>query len=269
MYTKSIQLKEILKHHSGSNVNHYVGLKTKWHVCENRNLLVSSIIEDEHTPVGIEIIHSGLTTQLDFTGVTSYEILFFDSEKQFTGKTFSLDEGSSTFRVETQARFILIWNTKEDEKTRRDLQNFNCKSLLLDNEIAFTINRLSGHYGKFPYFILKHPRSPCYAQIPIHLVEDETLADHLPGSVLAITSEILEDKAKKEALLLYHFEKVHEKISIESNQPKDLALVLSSDSAYYLPKVDNKPIFMNSIPYGGVLLDLDGHIIVQSNQHFI
>ncbi|MEC5166739.1 hypothetical protein RCH18_002487 [Flavobacterium sp. PL11] len=269
MYTKSIQLKEIVQHQSGSDIDHYVGLKTQWHICENRNLVVSPLIEDKFTPLGIEISHSALTTQLDFTGVTPYEILLFDSEKQFMGKTFSLHEGSGTFRIETQARFILIWNTKEDEKTRRELQNFNCKTLLLDDDLVFTINKLSGYYGKFPYFILKHPKSPCYTQIPIHLVEDESSADHLPGSVLSITSEILEDKDKKESLLLYHFEKVYEKISVESNRPKDLALVLSSDSAYYLPKVNNKPRFLNSIPYGGVLLDLNGHIIAQSIQHFI
>ena len=129
MKTKIIELIETQTLLNGNQCGQSISLKTNWHCTEDRNISVSSLIPEKIIPIGIEINHQEITTQLDFTGVTPYEIWYFDSEKNFTGKTFSLHEGSGIFRVETQARFILIWNTKKDENTKIKLQSFDCKSL--------------------------------------------------------------------------------------------------------------------------------------------
>lgn len=101
---------------------------TQWHIIENRSVSVSNLLSDSIAPIGIELSHEELTTLIDFTGVTPYEIWYFDGKKQFMGKTFSFQEGSGTFRVETQARFVLLWNIKEDEEALKILRNFDCKA---------------------------------------------------------------------------------------------------------------------------------------------
>ena len=130
MKTKIIELIETQTLPDGNQCGHSINLKTNWHCTEDRNISVAKLLSEEIIPICIEIMHQEITTQLDFTGVTPYEIWYFDSDKNFTGKTFSLHEGTGTFRVETQARFILIWNTKEDENTKIKLQSFDCKSLV-------------------------------------------------------------------------------------------------------------------------------------------
>lgn len=124
MQTKTIELIQTRMQSDGSNDIHKISLKMQSHSISNRSVEVSKLISNSTIPIGIECSHNQLTTLLDFTGVTPYEIWYFDYEKQFTGKTFSLHKGSGTFRVETQARFILLWNTKED-KNVKTLQLFN------------------------------------------------------------------------------------------------------------------------------------------------
>jgi hypothetical protein len=131
MQTKTIELIQTLMQSDGSNDIHQISLKVQSHLISNRSVDVLKLLSDAIIPMGIECSHNQLTTLLDFTGVTPYEIWYFDDNKQFTGKTFSFHKGSGTFRVETQARFILLWNTKENKGTNKILQDFNCKEYSL------------------------------------------------------------------------------------------------------------------------------------------
>ena len=268
MYTKSIQLNEIQKHHTGSEIQHYVNLKTQWHLCDSRNLTVSALIEEQSTPVGIEISHSGLTTQLDFTAVTPYEIWFFDDRKQFTGKAFSFHEGSGTFRVETQARFLLIWNTKEDKDTQEKLANFKCKELLVDTDRFAVTTNFSGDYGKFPYFIIRHANSPCFSQIPVILMTKENPLDNRKGCIIVVDEIILHEEEKLLPIVLDRFKSAYDKVNENLVVPKSMALVLGPKKAYYLDAENPVPFFSESIPSGKILLDMDAKMIAEHTQHY-
>ena len=124
MQTKTMAFYQTLLHKDGSTTIQKISLNVQSHLISNRSIEVSKLLSETSIPVGIECSHDQITTLLDFTGVTPYEIWYFDDKKQFSGKTFNFHQGSGTFRVETQARFILLWNTKED-KNVKTLQLFN------------------------------------------------------------------------------------------------------------------------------------------------
>jgi len=124
MQTKTMALYQTLLQTDGTNAIQKISLKVQSHLISNRNVEVSKLLSETVTPIGIECSHDQITTLLDFTRVTPYEIWYFDDKKQFTGKTFNIHHGSGTFRVETQARFILLWHTKEDTNAKI-LQHFN------------------------------------------------------------------------------------------------------------------------------------------------
>jgi hypothetical protein len=131
MQTKTIELIQTLMQSDGANSIHQISSSIQSHQIKNRTVEVSKLLPEAIVPIGIECSHDQITKLLDFTGVTPYEIWYFDDEKQFTGKTFSFQKGRGTFRVETQARFILPWNTKEDKDTTQILQYFKCKEYIL------------------------------------------------------------------------------------------------------------------------------------------
>lgn len=124
MQTKTMALYQTLLHKDGCTTIQKISLKVQSHLISNRNVEVSKLLSEKIIPIVMECTHYQLTTLLDFTGVTPYEIWYFDHKKQFSGKTFNFHQGNGTFRVETQARFILLWNTKED-KNVKTLQLFN------------------------------------------------------------------------------------------------------------------------------------------------
>ena len=124
MQTKTMALYQTLLQKDGSTTIQKISLKVQSHLISNRNVEVSKLLSQKTIPIVMERNHDQLTTLLDFNGVTPYEIWYFDDKKQFSGKTFNFHQGSGTFRVETQARFTLLWNTKED-KNAKTLQLFN------------------------------------------------------------------------------------------------------------------------------------------------
>ena len=50
---------------------------------------VGTIVEQDSIPYFLELPMQNVVTLLDFTGVTPYEIWYFDKEFQFQGKAFS------------------------------------------------------------------------------------------------------------------------------------------------------------------------------------
>lgn len=124
MQTKTMALYQTLLQKDGSTTIQKISLNVQSHLISNRSIEVSKLLSETSIPVGIECSRDQITTLLDFTGVTPYEIWYFDDKKQYSGKTFNFHQGNGTFRVETQARFILLWNAKED-KNAKILQHFN------------------------------------------------------------------------------------------------------------------------------------------------
>lgn len=126
MQTKTIELFETQTESNGSTNVLPISVSIQWQVIENQSVEVFKLLSHNISSIVIEITHDQITTLLDLTRVTPYEVWYFDAEKQFTGKTFSCDKGNGTFRVETQARYIFLWHMQVDDKRTIDLKNFIC-----------------------------------------------------------------------------------------------------------------------------------------------
>jgi hypothetical protein len=62
------------------------------------------------TPEGclLQLPATVLTTLLDLSTLNPYELWYFDEKQMFTGKAFALSSNSGAFRVQTQAKFVLV-----------------------------------------------------------------------------------------------------------------------------------------------------------------
>jgi hypothetical protein len=62
------------------------------------------------TPEGclLQLPATVLTTLLDLSTLNPYELWYFDEKQMFTGKAFALSSNSGSFRVQTQAKFVLV-----------------------------------------------------------------------------------------------------------------------------------------------------------------
>lgn len=69
---------------------------------------VSSILKKDTIKVLIEVNHNQINTLLNLTDVQPYELLYFDGNKKFQGKSFSLFSGKAPFHIQTTAHYILL-----------------------------------------------------------------------------------------------------------------------------------------------------------------
>ena len=176
MKTSAISLIEKKTHRDGGTYDHLKSLEVYLVKNEDRTILLQEVIVQKEFPVLLHIQNQQLTTLLDCTGVTPYEIWYFNEKFQFTGKAYSLHEGSGTFQIQTQAKWVLFVHL--DSKEFKDLQDFNCSELDITDKYGIIKREFPYGYGVFPYLIVKHEKSPCFSQIPIHINPNE---DNLPG----------------------------------------------------------------------------------------
>ena len=127
MKTSAISLIEKKPHRDGGKYDHLKSLEVYLIPNEARTILLQEVIEQNEFPVLLQIQNQQLTTLLDCTGVTPYEIWYFDEKFQFTGKAYSLHEGSGTFQIQTQAKWVLFVHLHSKEF--KDVQGFNCSEL--------------------------------------------------------------------------------------------------------------------------------------------
>ena len=78
-------------------------------------VLVKLLVQNQRKTLFLEVKHNQINTLLDLTGVYPYELWYFDHKKEFTGKSFSLQKGSTPFQIQTQSSFIALVqsNTKD------------------------------------------------------------------------------------------------------------------------------------------------------------
>ena len=127
MKTTAISLIEKKPHRDGGTIDRLKNLEVYLVKNEARTILLQEIIVQKEFQVLLHIQNQQLTTLLDCTGVTPYEIWYFDEKFQFTGKAYSLHESSGTFQIQTQAKWVLFVNLHSKEF--KDLQGFNCSEL--------------------------------------------------------------------------------------------------------------------------------------------
>lgn len=264
MQTKNISLIETQFHPNGTRTyDQILNLEVIPFEIKSTCILLKDKITQDQIPYLLQVAHQELTTLLEVTGVTPYEIWYFDEAFQFTGKAFSLHQGTGTFRIQTQAKWILFlsYSAKVYEK----LKVFKCNELNLEPKEIFTFKRFHQGYGQFPYFIINHKKSPCFTQIPI-VINPES--DAVPGIIIKDVPEtVLSTSATRIKLLVEKFKEYYASVALQKGKEFPMALVLDQDSAYYLTP-DETISFNTSIPYGGTLLDQDGKRIASNTEHY-
>ena len=212
MNTLAISLIEKKPHHDGGTYDFLKSLEVFLIKKEARTLLLQEIIQQNETPTLVQIQNNQLTTLLDCTGVSPYEIWYFDEQLQFTGKAYSLNESNSTFQIQTQAKWVLFINLTSKEFD--NLKNFNCSELDITDKYGMIKKAFPSGYGVFPYLIIKQEKSPCFSQIPIHINPTE---ENLLGQSISIESFIVADEDLLKNKLI---DKIDKSINKSGNEKK-------------------------------------------------
>jgi hypothetical protein len=267
MNTIAISLIEKKPHHDGGTFDHVKNVEVQKLQTKARYIPLKDVISQKETPILLEIQNQNLTTLLDCTGFTPYELWYFDEKFQFTGKAYSLNEGSGTFQIQTQAKWVLFIHLQTKEF--KDLQDFNCSELDIANKYGFVTRSFPEHYGVFPYFIIKHPKSPCFTQIPIQVVIKDTFKSELQTNFLEVSNEVFNDESEKVKVLITHFKEMYQKINRRESESVKMALVLAPNLAYYITEKNQEPTVSDNIPSGNVLLGMEGQIIATNTKHYI
>ncbi|MGL2986408.1 hypothetical protein ACSVH5_02330 [Flavobacterium sp. RSSA_27] len=74
------------------------------------NIHLYEVMPQVDNPVLVHINNNQLTSFLDCTGVTPYEMWYFDQNLQFTGKAYSINQNNGRFQIQTQAKWVLLIN---------------------------------------------------------------------------------------------------------------------------------------------------------------
>lgn len=135
MNTIVISLIEKRPRKDGRTTNQVKSVVVKKLQTNARFLSLLKVIGQNEIPVLLEIQNGQLTTMLDCTLFTPYELWYFDENFQFTGKAYSLNEGPGTFQIQTQAKWGLFINVLFPEFP--ELKTLRCSELDLDNKFVF------------------------------------------------------------------------------------------------------------------------------------
>ena len=62
------------------------------------------------SPLFLEINHQQVNTLMELTEVSPFVLLYFDEKLNFSGASYSINNGNGSFGINTQARRILFLN---------------------------------------------------------------------------------------------------------------------------------------------------------------
>ncbi|MBC7557280.1 MAG: hypothetical protein H7195_10005, partial [Chryseobacterium sp.] len=114
---------------------------------EQTVVLVQALIQNRPKTIFIEIKHSQLNTLLELTDIAPYELWYFNEKKEFTGKSFSLQNGNASFQIQTQARFIALvpyginYSVVSTSDTIHDSKKCSLSATYLEESAPFSIER--------------------------------------------------------------------------------------------------------------------------------
>jgi hypothetical protein len=264
MNTIAISLIEKKPHHDGGTFDHVKNVEVQKLQTKANYIPLKDVISQKETPTLLEIQNQNLTTLLDCTGFTPYELWYFDENFQFTGKAYSLNEGPGTFQIQTQAKWIVLIHLLSTEFDK--LKTFQCSDLDIANKYKFVEKAFPKYYGVFPYFIIKRENSPCFTQIPIHINPSE---ENLPGwTIDEVEQYKLESDDLLEQLLISEGKDFYIQYCNKEGKTLKMALVTSPTKAFYFEE-NMEPKFSNQIPFGGVLLGVEEQIIATHTMHYL
>ena len=90
---------------------------------------VSEIITQDRFPYLLCLPAENVVALLDFTNVSPYEIWYFEEEFKFSGKGYSLISSKGTFRIQTRAKYIVLWN--RESQYYKKYGAFKCDEICL------------------------------------------------------------------------------------------------------------------------------------------
>jgi hypothetical protein len=73
-------------------------------------------LQDDTSPLFLDIKHQQINTFLELTKVSSFVLLYFDDELKFTGASYSLNGSDSSFGIGTLFKKILLLHFPIDFK---------------------------------------------------------------------------------------------------------------------------------------------------------
>lgn len=263
MNTIAISLIEKKPHYDGGTFDHVKNVEVQKLQTKSRYISLVDVISENQNPILLEVQNNQLTTLLDCTGCTPYEFWYFDENFQFTGKAYSLNEGSGTFQIQTQAKWILAIHLHSPEFEK--LKVFRCSELDVTNKYGFSVKAFPKYYGVFPYWIIKREKSPCFTQIPIQINPKE---ENLPGWIIDEVEQYkIDSDTLFEQLLIEEGKAFYSECCEKEGKPLRMALVVSPNKAFYFTEEEDASP-SNTIPSGGVLLDTKGDIIATHTKHY-
>jgi len=65
-------------------------------------------LQDGTSPLFLEIDHQQVNTLLELSKMSPFVLLYFDEKLDFTGASYSINNGNSSFGINTQAKRILF-----------------------------------------------------------------------------------------------------------------------------------------------------------------
>src|SRR5690554_3317250 len=88
---------------------------------------LSKIITQDKFLYLLNFSDKNIVTLLDFTNVTPYEIWYFDDDSKFYNIGFSLVSGKGSFRIQTPAKYLLLWN--RESLYYKEFGYFQCEGI--------------------------------------------------------------------------------------------------------------------------------------------
>lgn len=74
-----------------------------------------------------QIMHLSLNTLFDFSKFRDYQLLYFDSNKKFTGASFAISRAQGDFLIQTQSKCVILipFETALHNELINKLEKFN------------------------------------------------------------------------------------------------------------------------------------------------
>jgi hypothetical protein len=67
-------------------------------------------LQEGTSPLFLEIDHQQVNTLLELSKVSPFVLLYFDEKLEFTGASYSINNGNGSYGINTQAKKILFLN---------------------------------------------------------------------------------------------------------------------------------------------------------------
>jgi hypothetical protein len=90
----------------------------------------------------LEVKHQQFKMRLDLAELETHELWYFDEEKTFSSKAYSLLNNKNTILINTEVPFVVLFRREsEDVKKSNLLNSFNCNSFDLSESSPFEVNK--------------------------------------------------------------------------------------------------------------------------------